>query len=126
MAAAAPTPAKPKGMNGDQLALSIDEAPTVIKNAITASLMRTMVQVARALSFTPTTKIPVTRRTMIAAGRFAIPPSVPGAWVAQYGSSMLQSFRMAAAVPEPAPVVPAAEAVMSGMADLPVMNDREN
>ena len=79
MAAAAPTPAKPKGMNGDQLAVSTEDTPTVMKNAITASLMMTMAQVALALSFTPTIKMPVTKRTMIAAGIFAIPPSEPGA-----------------------------------------------
>ena len=68
-------PVKSIGHEGSPVGRSTDPMPTARKNRITPSLTKTTAQVARALSLTPITRIMVTSRTMMAAGRFAIPPS---------------------------------------------------
>ena len=79
MAAAARTPSNPFGMNGVQLSLFTVGAPTAIKKRITASFRSTIIPAALALSLIPITRIVVTNKTMMAAGKFAMLPSGPPA-----------------------------------------------
>src|SRR5207245_1459044 len=74
-AAAAPTPAKPFGMNGDQLAGSTAKAPAAMKNSTTATLIVTITLVTRALSLIPSTSKPVKASTIRVAGKLMSPPS---------------------------------------------------
>src|SRR5438552_17049299 len=75
MAAAAPTPAKPFGMNGDQLAGFTANAPTAMKNSTTAILIATIMLVTRALSLMPMINKTGSASTISAAGRLMMPPS---------------------------------------------------
>src|SRR3989442_14266755 len=86
-AAAAPTPAKPFGMNGDQLAGSTAKAPAAMKNSTTATLIVTITLVTRALSLIPSTSKPVKASTIRVAGKLMSPPSY-GALVSSAGSGM--------------------------------------
>src|SRR2546428_11749675 len=74
-AAAAPTPANPFGMKGDQLAGSTAKVPTAMKNRTTAILIVTITLVTLALSSIPITSRPVNASTIRDAGKLMRPPS---------------------------------------------------
>src|SRR5206468_11367679 len=89
-AAAAPTPANPFGMKGDQLAGSTAKAPTAMKNRTTATLIVTITLVTLALSLIPITSRPVNASTFRDAGKLMKPPSY-GALIS--GAGMLTPIR---------------------------------
>ncbi|OPZ56159.1 MAG: hypothetical protein BWY89_01158 [Bacteroidetes bacterium ADurb.BinA012] len=69
MAAPVITPVQPKGMNGFQFSGLMKKSPSIMKNRITASLMKTIMLLTFALSFMPITSRVVIMPTIISAGR---------------------------------------------------------